>query len=121
MGHLGTLKTVNTIFAVLFYLAGVLTLLGVSLMGILTMGEDVVAGLIIIVAGVVGGVLCIVMGLLYQMTGKRLVQGRWRIMQTILALLNVTNVPIGTAYALFALWVCWMNEESKAFFEESNV
>ncbi len=119
MGHLGLLKTVNIIFAVLLYLIGVLTLLGVSIMGVLVLGDDLAGGLIMIGAGVFGGGLCIVLGLVYQMTGKRIVQGRWRIMQTILALMNITNVPIGTAYALFALWLCWMNEETKAFFEES--
>ena len=120
MGHLGLLKTVNTIFAVLFYLLGVLTLLGISILGVLMLGDDLVGGLVMIFAGVVAGVVCIAMGLVYQMTGKRIVQGRWRIMQTILALMNITNIPIGTAYALFALWLCWMNEETKAFFEESN-
>jgi len=121
MGHLGTLKTVNTVFAVLFYLLGMFTLVGLSIVGVLILGDDLVGGLVMIGGGVGAGVVCIVMGMVYHMTGKRLVQGRWRIMQTILAVLNVTNIPIGTAYALFALWVCWMNEESKAFFEESNV
>lgn len=119
MKHLSTLKTLNTLFAVLFYLIGLACLVGVSILGILAIGDDLAAGLIMIGAGVFGGLICIVFGVVYQITGKRLVAGKGRILQSILAVLNITNVPLGTIYALFALYVCWMNEEAKEYFEET--
>ena len=54
--------------------------------------------------------------LLHYLTGKRVAEGRWRIVQTILAIMGIMNMPVGTAYGLYSLWLCWMNEESKAQF-----
>ena len=43
--------------------------------------------------------------------------GRARALQTTLASLHLVNFPIGTAYAVFAWWVCWLNPETVAIFE----
>jgi hypothetical protein len=37
----------------------------------------------------------------------------------VLAVLQVSSFPIGTAYAIYAFWVCWMNEPTKRAFASS--
>lgn len=42
--------------------------------------------------------------------GYAIEKGRGRILQTIFAALALFNFPLGTAYGVFALWVCWSAE-----------
>ena len=44
---------------------------------------------------------------------------RGRIFQTFLALVHVTSFPIGTAYAGYALWLCWINEKTRLAFNSA--
>jgi len=44
-------------------------------------------------------------------------RGRWA--QTVLALVSLPNLPIGTAYGAYALWVCWWNADTKRTFRGS--
>ena len=45
----------------------------------------------------------------YLMMGSRLLSGKR----------EIGSMPIGTAYSLYALWVCWMNPETKAVFDQN--
>lgn len=45
--------------------------------------------------------------------------GRGRTLQTVFAALSLFNVPIGTLFGLFALWVCWSVEREA--FEDSGL
>ena len=38
--------------------------------------------------------------------------GRGRVAQTFLAAMQIMSFPLGTVYAVYALWVCWVNEPS---------
>jgi len=60
----------------------------------------------------------VLFGVLHWMTGNKLVVGQGRVLQTVLAVLNFSNVPLGTAYAVYALWVCWMNETTKRVMDD---
>ena len=42
--------------------------------------------------------------------GYAIEKGRGRILQTVFAVLALFNFPLGTAYGVFALWVCWSAE-----------
>jgi hypothetical protein len=50
-------------------------------------------------------------------TGLMVTAGRGRAAQTTLATMHIANFPLGTLYAVFAMWVCWMNPETKAIFD----
>lgn len=43
--------------------------------------------------------------------------GRGRIGQSALAPLHLLSFPVGTAYSLYALWVCWVNSPTKTKFD----
>ena len=116
MSHLGTLKLLNVILGVLMLIvAGLVLLAGVTpalLDGRGSGGELVaMAAIMVVAAGFLVGI-----GVLHLVTGGKVGQGRWRIVQTVLAVINLSNAPLGTAYGVYALWVCWMNEESKRYF-----
>ena len=119
MDQLSYLKRINNINAIINGILGVASLIGLVIMMVTSFrdGEAAIIGMMIGVTALT----TVLVGLsvvLYVVTGKKVEQGRWRIVQTILAVLGVTNnPPLGTAYGVYALWVCWMHPESKARFE----
>jgi hypothetical protein len=50
-------------------------------------------------------------------TGFMVTAGRARGLQTTLAMLHIANFPLGTVYALYALWCCWMDPKTTAIFD----
>lgn len=63
-----------------------------------------------------GGLISVVMlglALTHFFVGVVLGPGRGRGAQTLLAVALVMTFPLGTIYALFALWVCWANPETR--------
>jgi hypothetical protein len=42
--------------------------------------------------------------------------GRGRVAQTMLALVHLANVPLGTAYALYAFWLMYVNDATVRIF-----
>jgi len=120
MKHLNYLKIVNLVFAGLFAVGGLLVLL--ALIGLIVLGymSGDWGSMVFGIAGAgVGLVMFVVFALLYFMASKKVADGRGRILQTILAVFQIGNAPVGTAYGAYALWVCWFNEETKAAFEEN--
>ena len=63
---------------------------------------------------VVGGLVLVLMGglgLACLAAAVRLGRGRGRMLQTFLACSLLLTFPIGTVFALYALWVCWAQPE----------
>ena len=124
MKHLGYLKLLNTLMAGLFVFAGLLSALLVCVplvLGLLQGGMGVSDIIVLALAGVVSFILCAALGVLYFITGRKVARGRGRVLQTITSILSMGSVPLGTAYAIYGLWVCWMNDETKVIFEEGGV
>jgi hypothetical protein len=57
--------------------------------------------------GALGGSIFAGLGVAHVLVALALGRGRGRALQTLLALALIVTFPIGTAYALYALWVCW--------------
>lgn len=63
-------------------------------------------------------VVTVAMVALLLVTARRIEQGRWRGVQTALAILSVaSNPPVGTAFGLISLWICWMHPGARARFQ----
>ncbi len=116
MEHLTTLKYINYIYAALFGLGAVIG--GMALVGlsIIPLADGEAGGLIMTFGGLGLAFVLGLFALLHLVVGKGVENGRFRITQTILAVLNVSNFPLGMAYGVYALWVCWANDETKAAF-----
>jgi hypothetical protein len=61
-----------------------------------------------LVALLVGG-----LGLACLVAAARLGRGRGRMLQTFLACSLLLTFPIGTVFALYALWVCWAQPDCR--------
>jgi hypothetical protein len=120
MQHLKILKILNYVNAGLMVLGIVIVLLSLafSMITFLSVGvSEVMAALVItVVIDVLCILLLVVLGALYVRLAGKIEKGEGRIMQTVFAVLAVGNCPFGTAYAGYALWVCWLNEETVAIF-----
>ncbi len=54
----------------------------------------------------------------FAMLGRRVAEGRWRVAQTVAALLWLGAwPPIGLAVGGYMLWVCWVDPASKTRFD----
>lgn len=118
MEHLRYLRIFNFVMGALFVLGG---LIGAGAMTIPValaprFDEDGPPVALAFVGGLVLLLVLVGVGVLYFVTGNKVAHGRWRIVQTILAVLALASFPVGTAYGGYALWVCWMNEETKGLF-----
>jgi len=122
--HLNYLKLINYLMAGMFLFFGILSVLLISIPLIigLTQGGMGASELGILCGAALGSFLLLgVFAVLYFVAGRKVARGRGRILQTILCVLSISNLPIGTAYGIFGLWVCWMNDETKAIFEEGGI
>jgi len=45
--------------------------------------------------------------------------GRGRVAQSLLASMQLMSFPVGTAYACYALYVCWVDEGAKRKFDSA--
>jgi hypothetical protein len=114
MKHLRILKLLNRVYAALVFL----TCLGVVAAVAIPTFAGGRMGIGLAELSILGGVfvIAVILGVLYLATGKLVAEGRGRILQTVMAVLSLGSAPVGTAYGVYALWVCWMNEETKALF-----
>jgi hypothetical protein len=121
MQHLNNLKIANMVFAGLYVLLGLAFGLIYIALGVLQMTSgDATMGAIFAVAGLVVGALLCAFGALFMAVGRKVADAQWRIGQTILAVMTIGSFPIGTLYGAYAIWVCWVNEETKAAFEQAS-
>lgn len=121
MHHLRYLSVINKVSAVFdLILLGVCGLVCIVLafaipgQDLFIIGTWIFTGLLLLVSGVVFGVL-------FWVLGNRVADGRWRIAQTVIAVLSLgNNPPLGLAYGIYAFYVCWVQEECKAVFEQGG-
>jgi len=119
MIHLRTLKLLNLVMGAVTALAGLLFLAMFVIPGLLACNDGERMGAVFILSGTLVTVLLVGLGLAHVLAGNLVAVGRGRALQTALAVLQVSTFPIGTAYAIYALWVCWLNEPSKRAFESA--
>jgi len=117
MAHLGTLRVMNLVYAVLDVLIGLLFLVLWGIGGILAIRDGEPMGWLFVLGGVIACALLWGLAMLHARVARSLPLARGRIAQTALATLQLMAFPVGTAYALYALWVCWVNDETKTRFD----
>ncbi len=126
MDHVNLLRILNLASAALMALSFVIVLValgGTSALLLATQqpGPELwVALLPTLVLDAVILVFIAVTGALYVIAALRLRHDKGRSLQTLLALIAVLNCPLGTLYAGYALWVCWIDAASVARFEAAQ-
>jgi hypothetical protein len=115
MGHLRTLKYLNLFLSALL---GAGSLFGaVFIVAGLSQGwDDPKGALVFVLYGLVAFLLFAIFAAAHVYAGFMVTAGRGRGAQTMLALLHMANVPLGTAYALYAFWVMYVNDETVRIF-----
>jgi hypothetical protein len=119
MEHLRTLKLLNVVWGLFLALLAAVFGLGFVIIGIwaLTKGEK--GGLFVGYGLATLAILGTLAGL-HIYAGWMVTAGRSRNLQTALAMLQLGNVPVGTFYAGYALWICHFNPETKAMFDRPS-
>lgn len=112
MDHLKSLKTVNFVLGAYTVVAGLLFLVLWVIPGLWAWWEGEDAGLIAVIAGVLCFLLIGGLGVAHVVVGYLVGSGRGRVAQTFLAAMQIMSFPLGTVYAVYALWVCWAHEPS---------
>jgi hypothetical protein len=111
MKHLDTLKTVHRALGGLAILGALIVWAVGWWIGTLPDTEAWSIGLVI-----VAGFLSLGFGFLFFVSANNVARGEGRTLATVLAALQIGNCP-GIFVAIYTLWVCWINEETKAVFE----
>jgi hypothetical protein len=117
MDHLKSLKTVNFVLGAYTFVLGLLFLLLWVIPGLWAWWDGENAGLLAAAIGVLCFLLIGGIGIAHVVVGYLVGSGRGRVAQTFLATTQLMSFPVGTAYALYALWVCWSHEPSRQRFE----
>ena len=114
------------IFALISIVFGILGLLAAAIVFVAVAGGGLISGdptpitITSIVAVAVSGIISI-FAIPQIIAGWAILKFKsWgRILGIIIAILNLVNVPIGTAYGIYGLWVL-MNEETEKIFKEEQ-
>jgi len=115
MKHLNYLATVYKVMTALAVLGG-LIVFGV---GAIVMDQpEAEPWSIPVVIG--AGLMSIGIGGLFFHAAGKVAGGEGRVLATVLAVLQVGNCP-GILVAGYTVWVCWINEETKAVFEAGGL
>jgi hypothetical protein len=117
MNHLRTLKYLNFAIGAYTFVFGALFLAMFVLPGLFAMKDGALFGAIFVLVGILMFVLLAALSLAHVYAGFMVSAGRGRAAQTSLAVLQLSSFPVGTAYALYALYVCWVDESSSKAFE----
>ena len=129
MEHLRIIRIIDYISGGVSVLVGfgliVTFFLGAGLVEFLGQGDEKVRTILAIVFGTVGliaGAVLVLLGLLSVMAGMALcnLQVWSRIFHIVVAILNIPNVPIGTAIGIYVLWVLLVNEQTRALFDRAG-
>jgi len=116
MGRLEILRVLN--FAIGAYTVVIGLLFGVFFLLPALIERDMTTVLIAVI-GLLIFLLLAGIGAAHVVVGYLVGSGRGRIPQTLLALTQLTSFPFGTGYALYALWVCWVDEDAKRAFDRA--
>ena len=116
MNHLRTLRLANYAMAGLEVVG--LTILVITAALIATL-SPIPADEVVLFWGVMGGVsaLLVVWVGLFLVAASSVGRGRGRALQTVLGVFSLGSFPFGFLYGVYALWVVWMNEETRAAFD----
>jgi hypothetical protein len=118
--HLDLLRLFNYLAAAFYVVIGV-TLVPLCV-AVVEITGSVPSGDVPVLYGALatGTLMCFFFAVMAWAMASRVAEGRWRWLQTVWAVLNLSNnPPFGAAYGLYALWVCWINPETKAAFERA--
>ncbi len=119
MGHVRALAALDLILATLFLIGGA-CFFGFYALGAHLAPEPWLESLLLGVGAIAGAAL-MALGVLLGLAGALLLGGprpSSRLVQTVSVAPHIINMPFGTAFALYAIWVCWMNEPTKTLFEK---
>lgn len=113
--HVKILGWVHIIMSSLFLVIGIIVSAFLLFGGLLS-GDAEAAGIITVVAVFVGGLLTVI-GLPGIFAGIGLLKRKnWgRILAIIVGVLNITNVPVGTAVGIYTLYVLLQSDASTYF------
>ena len=115
--HIKIVAFINIIFGVLGLIAAAIVFIAVAGGGILS-GDPTAITITSIVAVAVSSVIS-VFSIPELIAGWSLLKFKsWgRLLGIIIAILDLINIPIGTAFGIYALWVL-MNEETEQIFKQ---
>jgi hypothetical protein len=117
MRHLRILKLANFALGAYTFIFGSLVFVMFVLPGWMAWGDGEPMGWVFILAGLLVFLLLGGLGLAHVVAGYLVSARRGRGLQTALAIIQLTSFPVGTAYALYALYACWVNEEACRAFD----
>lgn len=112
MAHLRTLKLVNFAIGAYTFVFGLLFLVMFVMPGLWAWWDGETPGLIFVFAGILAFALLGGIAAAHVVTGYLVGTGRGRVPQTLLASMQLLSFPLGTVYALYAMYVCWLNDDS---------
>ena len=115
--HIKIIGMINIVFGVLGFLAAAIVFIAVAGGGILSRDPEAIT-ITFIVAMVISGILSI-LAIPELIAGWGLLKMKsWgRLLGIIIAIFNLLEFPIGTAFGIYALWVL-MNEETEKIFKK---
>lgn len=123
MNHTRILKILNWISVVMLGLVELL-LIGTTALTVWVVArlDPAAIGMLAPTLLINGLVMALVAGMAVPtlVAARRIEHGRGRLAQTVVAVLSLTSVPLGTAYGAYALWVCWFNKDTKRRFDEES-
>ena len=112
MAHLKTLRVVNFVVGAYTFVAGLLFLVMFVFPGLWAWWDGETQGLIFVAVGFLAFLLIGGLGIAHIVVGYLVGSGRGRVAQSLLASMQLMSFPVGTAYAVYALYVCWVDAES---------
>ncbi len=115
--HLSILRICNFVLGALALGLALLFLIAWCIPGLLAILHGQSIGWLFLVGGLVCGALSGGLGSLHFQAAVGSVRGKRRVLQTVLALVHLINLPVGTAFAVYTLWVCWFHQPTKVFFD----
>jgi hypothetical protein len=115
--HLSALRLFNGIFAFIFFGVALLFIVVWCIPGLLAILHGRPIGWAFLLGGLVCATLTGAIGSAHWKVAVAVVDGRRRVLMSALAALHLFNFPIGTAFAVYALWVAWFNQPTKVFFD----
>jgi hypothetical protein len=113
---LRTLKLANIALAG-FSCLGFLFALTWIIVGLFGSGEDKAGNATFVLYGVIMSIVFLALAAAHVYTGFMVTAGRARAMQTTLATLHFATFPLGTLYAIYAMWVCWIDPQTSKIFD----
>jgi hypothetical protein len=117
MKHLRTLKLLNFALGAYTFIFGSLFFVMFVLPGWMARRDGEAIGWVFILAGLLVFLLLGGLGLAHVVAGYLVSARRGRGLQTALAVTQIMSFPVGTLYALYALYVCWLNDETCRAFD----